>query len=201
MPGMIEGHSRVLLHAYNETSWNDQVLKESLGLRTARAVNHCRPPCKRVSRRCGISVPRAPGTPMRVEAGGGAGDHSGAAHDRDDEGDHRDGELRAEGFAPQSIVPQGAEEADDANDRPRWCAIRWSRRRLDKGVRGLSVGRRGEAGPTFSWRSCALIVEVARVAAVRWSLMRIPLKASGARQWPEWRRSSTATAARPEYSD
>src|SRR6187402_3727759 len=35
MPGMIEGHSHVLLHAYNETSWNDQVLKESLGLRTA----------------------------------------------------------------------------------------------------------------------------------------------------------------------
>ena len=39
MPGMIEGHSHVFLHAYNETSWNDQVLKESLGVRTARAVN------------------------------------------------------------------------------------------------------------------------------------------------------------------
>src|SRR5688572_15183528 len=32
MPGMIEGHSHVFLHAYNEASWNDQVLKESLGL-------------------------------------------------------------------------------------------------------------------------------------------------------------------------
>ena len=42
LPGLIEGHSHVLLHPYNETSWNDQVLKESLGLRTARAVNHLR---------------------------------------------------------------------------------------------------------------------------------------------------------------
>ena len=29
MPGIIEGHSHVLLHPYNETDWNDQVLKES----------------------------------------------------------------------------------------------------------------------------------------------------------------------------
>ena len=42
LPGLIEGHSHVLLHPYNEASWNDQVLKESLGLRTARAVNHLR---------------------------------------------------------------------------------------------------------------------------------------------------------------
>src|SRR5205814_1783093 len=35
-------HSHVLLHPYNETSWNDQVLHESLALRTARAVNHLR---------------------------------------------------------------------------------------------------------------------------------------------------------------
>src|SRR5689334_20842320 len=27
MPGLIEGHSHLLLHPYNETSWNDQVLK------------------------------------------------------------------------------------------------------------------------------------------------------------------------------
>src|SRR5580704_10560621 len=26
MPGMIEGHSHLFLHPYNETSWNDQVL-------------------------------------------------------------------------------------------------------------------------------------------------------------------------------
>ncbi|HEX8380138.1 MAG TPA: amidohydrolase family protein, partial [Allosphingosinicella sp.] len=39
MPGLIEGHSHLFLHPYNETSWDDQVLKEPQALRTARAVN------------------------------------------------------------------------------------------------------------------------------------------------------------------
>jgi imidazolonepropionase-like amidohydrolase len=38
MPGMIEGHSHLFLHPYNETLWDDQVLHEPLALRTARAV-------------------------------------------------------------------------------------------------------------------------------------------------------------------
>src|SRR4051812_41508776 len=42
MPGLIEGHSHLFLHPYNETSWNDQVLKESRAERTARAVAHAR---------------------------------------------------------------------------------------------------------------------------------------------------------------
>jgi imidazolonepropionase-like amidohydrolase len=42
MPGLIEGHSHLLLHPYNETSWNDQVLHEPLALRVARATNHAR---------------------------------------------------------------------------------------------------------------------------------------------------------------
>src|SRR5262245_58321447 len=41
-PGLMEGHSHVLLHAYNEASWTDQVSKEGLALRVARAVNHLR---------------------------------------------------------------------------------------------------------------------------------------------------------------
>lgn len=40
LPGLIEGHSHLLLHPYNETSWNDQVLKESPVERAIRAVNH-----------------------------------------------------------------------------------------------------------------------------------------------------------------
>jgi len=40
MPGMIEGHSHLFLHPYNETLWDDQVLHEPLALRTARAVVH-----------------------------------------------------------------------------------------------------------------------------------------------------------------
>jgi len=38
MPGMIEGHSHLFLHPYNEVKWDDQVLHEPLALRTARAV-------------------------------------------------------------------------------------------------------------------------------------------------------------------
>src|SRR5438046_488774 len=38
MPGLIEAHSHLLLHPYNETPWDDQVLHEPEALRVARAV-------------------------------------------------------------------------------------------------------------------------------------------------------------------
>ena len=41
-PGMIEAHSHVLLHPYNEATWDEQVLKESTALRVARATVHVR---------------------------------------------------------------------------------------------------------------------------------------------------------------
>ena len=40
MPGLIEGHAHLFLHPYDETLWDDQVLKEPLAERTARAVVH-----------------------------------------------------------------------------------------------------------------------------------------------------------------
>lgn len=40
LPGLIEGHSHLLLHPYNETPWNDQVLRESRAERIARATVH-----------------------------------------------------------------------------------------------------------------------------------------------------------------
>lgn len=42
MPGMIDAHSHIFLHPYNETLWNDQVLKEPLPYRTIEAVQHVR---------------------------------------------------------------------------------------------------------------------------------------------------------------
>jgi imidazolonepropionase-like amidohydrolase len=42
MPGIIEGHSHLLLHPYNETDWNDQVLKESPVERAIRATVHAK---------------------------------------------------------------------------------------------------------------------------------------------------------------
>src|SRR6185436_706244 len=38
MPGLIDAHSHILLHPYSETIWNDQVAKEALSLRVARAT-------------------------------------------------------------------------------------------------------------------------------------------------------------------
>jgi imidazolonepropionase-like amidohydrolase len=42
MPGMIEGHSHLFLHPYDETPWDDQVLHESIALRTVRATVHAK---------------------------------------------------------------------------------------------------------------------------------------------------------------
>ena len=42
MPGLIEGHSHLLLHPYDETPWNDQVLIESPVERSIRGVNHAK---------------------------------------------------------------------------------------------------------------------------------------------------------------
>src|SRR5215831_18793361 len=42
LPGLIDAHSHIFLHPYNETLWNDQVLKEPLGYRVVEAVLHAR---------------------------------------------------------------------------------------------------------------------------------------------------------------
>jgi imidazolonepropionase-like amidohydrolase len=40
LPGLIEAHAHLFLHPYSETLWDDQVLREALAYRTARAVVH-----------------------------------------------------------------------------------------------------------------------------------------------------------------
>jgi len=57
LPGLIEGHSHLFLHPYDETLWDDQVLKEPLGLRIARAVAHAG-----TTLRAGITTERDLGT-------------------------------------------------------------------------------------------------------------------------------------------
>src|SRR5260370_34716121 len=42
LPGLIDAHSHLYLHPYNETSWDDQVLKEPEAYRTLRAAQHAR---------------------------------------------------------------------------------------------------------------------------------------------------------------
>jgi imidazolonepropionase-like amidohydrolase len=41
LPGLIDAHSHIFLHPYNETPWNDQVLKEPQAYRVIAAVLHC----------------------------------------------------------------------------------------------------------------------------------------------------------------
>ena len=42
LPGLIDLHTHLFLHPYNETPWDDQVLKESTAIRTLRAGKHAR---------------------------------------------------------------------------------------------------------------------------------------------------------------
>lgn len=42
LPGLMDLHSHIFLHPYNETLWNDQVLKEPVAYRTIEAVQHVR---------------------------------------------------------------------------------------------------------------------------------------------------------------
>lgn len=42
LPGLIDAHSHIFLHPYNETLWNDQVLKEPVGYRVVEAALHAR---------------------------------------------------------------------------------------------------------------------------------------------------------------
>jgi imidazolonepropionase-like amidohydrolase len=42
LPGLMDIHSHIFLHPYNEALWNDQVLKEPVAYRTVAAVNHLR---------------------------------------------------------------------------------------------------------------------------------------------------------------
>ena len=163
MPGMIEGHSHVFLHAYNETPWNDQVLKESLGLRTARAVNHLRSTLM-----AGFTTIRDLGT---EGAGYGDAELKQAVEQGIIPGPRMlvstraivaTGSYAPKGYALEWAVPQGAEEADGTN------LIRVVRDQIGHGADWVKVyadyrwGARGEAAPTFSIEELKMIVDTAR---------------------------------------
>lgn len=163
MPGLIEGHSHVLLHPYNETSWNDQVLKESLGVRTARAVTHLR-----ATLLAGFTTIRDLGTEgaayadaelkQAVEQGIIPGPRMLVTT----RAIVATGSYAPKGFAQQWNVPQGAEEADGQS------LIRVVREQIGRGADWVKVyadyrwGARGEAAPTFSIEELTLIVDTAR---------------------------------------
>jgi imidazolonepropionase-like amidohydrolase len=164
MPGMIEGHSHLLLHPYNETTWNDQVLREPLSYRVARAVTHAERTLM-----AGITTVRDLGTEgaayadiglkRAIEEGLVPGPRmlvAGPAM-------VATGSYGPKGFASEVRVPQGAEEADGAEG-----VARVARDQIGHGVDVIKIyadyrwGPNGEARPTFTPDEIARIVEVAK---------------------------------------
>jgi imidazolonepropionase-like amidohydrolase len=163
VPGMIEAHSHMFLHPYNETSWNDQVLRESIAERVARATNHVR-----ATLLAGFTTARDLGTE-------GAGYEDVGLKQAIDKGVIpgprlitttraivATGSYGPKGFAPEFEVPQGAEEASGVEDLTRVV-----RSQIGHGADWIKVyadyrwGASGEAAPTFTQEELETIVKVA----------------------------------------
>jgi imidazolonepropionase-like amidohydrolase len=163
LPGLIEGHSHLLLHPYNETSWNDQVLREALALRVARGVNHARDTLM-----AGITTVRDLGSEGAAYADVGLRD---AIAQGIVPGPRMlvagpamvvTGSYAPKGFAPEVTVPQGAEEADGLEG-----VVRVARGQIARGVDFIKIyadyrwGPNGEARPGFTLAEIEKIVEAA----------------------------------------
>ncbi len=165
LPGLIEGHSHLLLHPYNETSWNDQVLQEPLALRVARATVHAQRTLL-----AGFTTARDLGTE-------GAGYADVGLKQAIDQGIIPGPRLLvatralvATGsygphLAAVENLPQGAQEADGVDG-----IVRAVREQIGHGADVVKVyadyrwGPGGTAQATFSREELALIVQTARSA-------------------------------------
>lgn len=164
LPGLIEGHSHLLLHPYNETSWTDQVLREPLTVRIARATNHARDTLM-----AGFTTVRDLGTEGAAEADVGLkqaiqqGIIPGPRVLTTTRAIVATGTYAPKGFAPEWHVPQGAEEADGEAGLARVV-----RSQIARGADWIKVygdyswGPKGEAKPTFSPAELRHIVDTAR---------------------------------------
>jgi imidazolonepropionase-like amidohydrolase len=167
LPGLSDLHSHVLLHPYDETPWNDQVLRESWSLRTARAVNHLK-----ATLDAGFTVLRDLGTEGAGYADVGLKD---AVNQGIIPGPRlfvttkaivATGSYGPKGFGSEIGVPQGAEEADGVEGLTRVV-----RDQIGHGADWIKIyadyryGPRGEARPTFTQAEWQAIVSTASAAA------------------------------------
>lgn len=162
LPGLIEGHSHILLHPYDETPWTDQVLLESHAERVARAVVHAR-----ATLAAGVTTIRDLGSE-------GAGYADVGVREAIEKGVVpgprmlvagpalvATGSYNPEG-APEWSFPKGAEEADGVDD-----LVRAARNQIGRGADLVKVyadyrwGPNGEARPTYTQDELELLVEVA----------------------------------------
>ena len=163
LPGLIDAHSHIMLHPYDETSWDDQVLKESLGLRVARATVHVRDTLM-----AGFTTLRDLGTE-------GAGYTDVGIKQAIEQGIIPGprllvatraivvtGSYGPRTPAPEFQPPRGAEEAGGVDD-----LVRVVRDQIGRGADWIKLygdytwGSRGEAEPTFSQAEMTLAVETA----------------------------------------
>ena len=163
LPGLIEGHSHLFLHPYNEALWDDQVLKEPFALRVARAVAHAR-----TTLEAGITTERDLGTE-------GAFDADVQLRRAIEQGIVPGPRLivvtraivATGGYGPSRTLyafdpPQGAEEATGAEQ-----VARVVRSQVGHGADWIkvyadfNVGPKGEARPTFTQDEMGVLVETA----------------------------------------
>jgi len=168
MPGLVEAHSHILLHPYNETPWNDQVLREGLALRAARAVNHLR-----ATLLAGFTTVRDLGTEgagyadVELKQAVREGIVSGPRILAATRAIVATGSYAPKGFAPEWRVPQGAEEADGAER-----IVRAVRNQIGRGADWIKLygdyrwGPHPDSHPTFSLEEMKLAVETAKSAGV-----------------------------------
>jgi imidazolonepropionase-like amidohydrolase len=168
MPGLIDAHSHVLLHPYSETVWNDQVAREALSLRVARATNHLRSTLL-----AGFTTIRDLGTEgagyadvglkQAVQQGIIPGPRMVVAT----RAIVATGSYGPKGYAPEWTVPQGAEEADGVDSLTRVV-----REQIGKGADWVKVyadyrwGAGGLAHATFTLDELKLVVEIAKSAGI-----------------------------------
>lgn len=168
MPGLIDAHSHILLHPYSETVWNDQVAREALSLRVARATNHLR------------NTLMAGFTTLRDLGTEGAGYADVGLKQAVNQGIIpgprlfvatraivATGSYGPKGFAPEWTVPQGAEEASGADELTRVV-----RDQIGRGADWVKLyadyrwGAGGAAHATFTLDEMKLAVEVAHSAGI-----------------------------------
>src|SRR4051812_4948733 len=167
IPGMIEAHSHLLLHPYNEAIWDDQVLREPEALRVARATNHARNTLMAgfttvrdlgtegagyadVGLKAAIAQGIIPGPRMFVTTRAIVATGSYGPSSRSFSTDYID------------EIPQGAEEADGPDG-----VSRVVRSQIKHGADWIKVyadyrwGPNGETKPTFTLDELKLMVEIA----------------------------------------
>src|SRR5438093_3559525 len=167
-PGLVEAHSHVLLHPYNETTWNDQVMHEGLGLRVARATTHLR-----ATLIAGFTTIRDLGTEgagyadVELKQAVNQGIIPGPRMLASTRAIVATGSYAPKGFALEWRVPQGAEEGDGVDSLTRIV-----RDQIGHGADWIKLygdyrwGPQAGSHPTFSLDEMKLAVDTAKSAEV-----------------------------------